>query len=540
ISLVVEQSQLSPGSGVLAGSSRSLLPRAPPPSLSSKNRASSPSEPRSSWAPTAGLSTSSDATVAAQETTALTFDALLARCATTLGVPGGARTRESLRRALKAWSEESATHAFSDGDSNAQRSRRSRQRPSLPLEARGRTRAGSTPTAAAATGQSDTDRSSLLAVRGSQVDSSVNKDRQLAMAQAASARWERRYSQQASATEMALLEARNAKISLREVERVLTEERSDAVRAAHDAAVAAAEAAEELRDAAEAREEREDGLKASLTESAEHSLQSTAIREQCEKQLRQRLQVSASKLVAAEAEVEELREALKAAERNKSLQPVVVGLGQILTECLASLGLVRGVPEGEFHTMISALRDRAKQAARGFLSVEGLHAAAEGARALDEMRGVRAQLQEAMLDASRQRARRVTADARLKEKEMGEVQRAFVKDDLVRARKETEEMRARMAVAEAEVKQLKESLKKEQERSAAAWAASIDRSAPIADVQGIFDEGHRIVQAKMRLKARQIQEDLSQMQQKLAAERLREMSKERLVPSKALASAGRT
>lgn len=43
-------------------------------------------------------------------------------------------------------------------------------------------------------------------------------------------------------------------------------------------------------------------------ESAEHSLQSTAIREQCEKQLRQRLQVSAAKLVAAEAEVEELRE----------------------------------------------------------------------------------------------------------------------------------------------------------------------------------------------------------------------------------------
>lgn len=43
---------------------------------------------------------------------------------------------------------------------------------------------------------------------------------------------------------------------------------------------------------------------------------------------------------------------------------------QILRECLASLGLVRGIPEGEFHAMISTLRDRAKQAARGFLSTE--------------------------------------------------------------------------------------------------------------------------------------------------------------------------
>lgn len=76
------------------------------------------------------------------------------------------------------------------------------------------------------------------------------------------ARWERRYSQQASATEKALLEARNAKISLREAERVLAEERSDAARAAHEAAVAAAEAAEDLREVAEARG---NGLKAALT-----------------------------------------------------------------------------------------------------------------------------------------------------------------------------------------------------------------------------------------------------------------------------------
>lgn len=57
-----------------------------------------------------------------------------------------------------------------------------------------------------------------------------------------------------------------------------------------------------------------------------------------------------------------------------------------------------------------------------------------------------------------------------------------------------------LAVADAEVKQLKKSLKEEQERSAAAWAATRHRSAPIADVRGIFDEGHRLVQEKMKLK----------------------------------------
>lgn len=43
---------------------------------------------------------------------------------------------------------------------------------------------------------------------------------------------------------------------------------------------------------------------------------------------------------------------------------------QVLTECLASLGLVRGVPDEEFHMCLSALRDRAEEAGRGFLSVE--------------------------------------------------------------------------------------------------------------------------------------------------------------------------
>lgn len=43
----------------------------------------------------------------------------------------------------------------------------------------------------------------------------------------------------------------------------------------------------------------------------------------------------------------------------------------------------------------------------------------------------------------------------------------------------------------------------EQERSAAAWrAATHNRPAPIADVRVIFDEGHRLVEAKMKLKVR--------------------------------------
>ena len=54
-------------------------------------------------------------------------------------------------------------------------------------------------------------------------------------------------------------------------------------------------------------------------------------------------------------------------------------------------------------------------------------------------------LAEALVDASRQRARRVAADARLKEKEAGEMERAFGKEDLLKARKEVDETRARMA-----------------------------------------------------------------------------------------------
>lgn len=78
------------------------------------------------------------------------------------------------------------------------------------------------------------------------------------------ARWEKRYNQQVAATEKALLEKRNAKISLREMERVLEEERADAARAAHAASVAAAEAAEALRDIADAQNERGGGLKNAL------------------------------------------------------------------------------------------------------------------------------------------------------------------------------------------------------------------------------------------------------------------------------------
>lgn len=61
--------------------------------------------------------------------------------------------------------------------------------------------------------------------------------------------------------------------------------------------------------------------------------------------------------------------------------------------------------------------------------------------------------------------------------------------------------RQTLAVADAELKQLKQCLKEEQERSAAAWkAASSNRSAPIADLRVIFDEGHRLVEAKLKLK----------------------------------------
>lgn len=53
------------------------------------------------------------------------------------------------------------------------------------------------------------------------------------------------------------------------------------------------------------------------------------------------------------------------------------------------------------------------------------------------------------------------------------------------------------------MKQLKQCLREEQERSAAAWrAATHNRSAPLADVRVIFDEGHRLVEAKMKLKVR--------------------------------------
>ena len=42
----------------------------------------------------------------------------------------------------------------------------------------------------------------------------------------------------------------------------------------------------------------------------------------------------------------------------------------MVNECLASLGLVRGVPDAEFHERLSALRERAQEAGRGFLSIK--------------------------------------------------------------------------------------------------------------------------------------------------------------------------
>ena len=50
-----------------------------------------------------------------------------------------------------------------------------------------------------------------------------------------------------------------------------------------------------------------------------------------------------------------------------------------------------------------------------------------------------------MLDASRQRARRIEADARLMEKRAGEAARETVKEDVVSSQKAAEETRARLA-----------------------------------------------------------------------------------------------
>lgn len=54
--------------------------------------------------------------------------------------------------------------------------------------------------------------------------------------------WEKRYNNQVSATEKALLAKRNAEISLREAGRVLEEGRAEAARAAQEAAATLAEA----------------------------------------------------------------------------------------------------------------------------------------------------------------------------------------------------------------------------------------------------------------------------------------------------------
>lgn len=48
----------------------------------------------------------------------------------------------------------------------------------------------------------------------------------------------------------------------------------------------------------------------------------------------------------------------------------MLALAQVLTECLAALGLIRGVPDAEFHQRVSTLRDQAEKAGLGFLSVE--------------------------------------------------------------------------------------------------------------------------------------------------------------------------
>lgn len=78
------------------------------------------------------------------------------------------------------------------------------------------------------------------------------------------ARWEKRYHQQITVTEKALLEKRNANISLREAERVLEKERAAAAKAAQKANAAAAEAAEALREVVKAQDETKGGLEGAL------------------------------------------------------------------------------------------------------------------------------------------------------------------------------------------------------------------------------------------------------------------------------------
>lgn len=51
-----------------------------------------------------------------------------------------------------------------------------------------------------------------------------------------------------------------------------------------------------------------------------------------------------------------------------------------------------------------------------------------------------------------------------------------------------------------EVNRLRELLNEERERSAAVRGPKICRAAPIANVRAIFEEGHRLVQAKMKIK----------------------------------------
>eukprot|EP00904_Undaria_pinnatifida_P007392 jgi/Undpi1/3783/HiC_scaffold_16.g07152.m1 len=462
----------------------------------SKSMSMPPLLPR---APSSSTPTKLDPTSACSEPPATrrdssSFDELLATCISKLGVPGGRRARESLRSVLQAWGEKRTRETIEVSAPREGRPlRRSKQRPSLPAEARGKARRNNTATAPGLShGQDDACAGSpLLAVCGSQVDSSQHKGRLVGLAEAAAARWERRYSQQVAATEEALLAARNANISVRELKRVLGEERAEAAKAAEKAAADFADGAGGAAAGGEA-----DGEANTAS-----SLGSVAIRERCQAELNRRLRETQEKLAAAENEGASLRQALEKAEINRALQPVVVGLGQVITEGLASLGLVRGVPDEEFHACVSALRDQAEKAGQGFLSAEGLNAAAEGARALDENRSIRAQLHEALVDASRQRARRIEADARLMEKRTGEMARAHVKEDVVNAQKVAEETRARLAVATAEIQRLRELLKEERERSAAmAGLSKVCRAAPIANVRGIFEEGHRLVQAKMKIK----------------------------------------
>ncbi|CAN0257817.1 unnamed protein product [Ascophyllum nodosum] len=442
-------------------------------------------------------------------------DLTIHNCSMMGGIRKGMRARQGWSRVVKSWEDEKTC-----GDDEVERPKqgggtlRPRQRPSLPPEARRSPRRVG--------GKKNETGLSLLAVCGSQVDSSPTKGCLARGAEAAAARWEKRYNKQVSATKEALLAKRNAEISLREAERLLHEVRAEATSAAREVVTPKDELAIIMEASSHERGHGEEGTAMGVKQ----MLDTKTIHSKIETDLRRRLREVQGRLTQSEEEGTKLRQALETARGDRALQPVVACLGRVVNECLASLGLVRGVPDAEFHERLSALRERAQEAGRGFLSIKGLHAAAEGARALDASRSLRQQLQEVQLDANRQRARRIEAEARLMEKEEGARARkastANDREETIKELSSAEELRARVAAADDEIRRLHEALT---ERDKVAAAEGRRKTAPMADVRSIFEEGHRYLELKMKIKAHQVQKEVARIHEELEA-RLRELRNE--------------